>query len=187
VLISECEGQATPSGNVNPVFVHLFEWSWDDIAQECEDFLGPMGYDAVQVSPPMEHRQGPMWWTRYQPVSYKLVSRSGNETQFRSMTQRCKDAGVKIYVDVVSNHMAEGSGTGTAGTAYGNRAVPGLYSQDDFHHDQNDKGSNCVINNYFSQQNVQSCDLSGEDSSSLRQSRLSASLANLLTLSCLHS
>jgi alpha-amylase len=25
--------------------VHLFEWKWLDIAQECEEFLGPKGYD----------------------------------------------------------------------------------------------------------------------------------------------
>ncbi len=24
--------------------VHLFEWKWDDIAAECERFLGPKGY-----------------------------------------------------------------------------------------------------------------------------------------------
>lgn len=29
--------------------VHLFEWKWDDIAKECEQFLGPMGYGGVQV------------------------------------------------------------------------------------------------------------------------------------------
>ena len=34
------------------VFVHLFEWSWEDVAKECENWLGPKGYDAVQVSPP---------------------------------------------------------------------------------------------------------------------------------------
>lgn len=38
-------------------FVHLFEWSWGDIAVECETFLGPKGYKAVQVSPPNEHIQ----------------------------------------------------------------------------------------------------------------------------------
>ena len=37
------------------VFVHLFEWKWNDIADECENVLGPLGYDAVQVSPPQEH------------------------------------------------------------------------------------------------------------------------------------
>lgn len=29
--------------------VHLFEWKFSDIAKECEDFLGPMGYAGVQV------------------------------------------------------------------------------------------------------------------------------------------
>ena len=29
--------------------VHLFEWKWNDVADECERFLGPMGYAGVQV------------------------------------------------------------------------------------------------------------------------------------------
>ena len=29
--------------------VHLFEWRWNDIADECERFLGPEGYRGVQV------------------------------------------------------------------------------------------------------------------------------------------
>lgn len=29
--------------------VHLFEWHWDNIAQECENFLGPKGFGGVQV------------------------------------------------------------------------------------------------------------------------------------------
>ena len=63
------------------VIVHLFEWPWDAVARECEEFLGPKGYCGVQISPPMEHIQGSQWWTRYQPVSYKLESRSGNRGQ----------------------------------------------------------------------------------------------------------
>lgn len=42
--------------NKNPHFVpghdaivHLFEWKWNDIARECEQFLGPIGYGGVQV------------------------------------------------------------------------------------------------------------------------------------------
>nr|BAB32536.1 alpha-amylase [Drosophila melanogaster] len=35
--------------------VHLFEWKWDDIAAECENFLGPNGYAGVQVSPVNEN------------------------------------------------------------------------------------------------------------------------------------
>lgn len=30
--------------------VHLFEWKWNDIARECEEFLGPKSFGGVQVS-----------------------------------------------------------------------------------------------------------------------------------------
>ena len=75
---------ATPT-----TFVHLFEWNWQDVAQECEQYLGPKGYAAVQVSPPNEHITGSQWWTRYQPVSYELQSRGGNRAQFIDMVNRC--------------------------------------------------------------------------------------------------
>ena len=67
------------------MIVHLFEWPWPDIAAECETVLGPRGYCGVQVSPPMEHIQGQPWWARYQPVSYKLESRSGSRAEFQEM------------------------------------------------------------------------------------------------------
>ena len=82
-------------------FVHLFEWRWSDIASECENYLGPQGYAAIQVSPPSEHIQGSAWWTRYQPVSYQLQSRSGDRAAFINMVQRCKAVGVEIYVDEI--------------------------------------------------------------------------------------
>jgi len=57
------------------------------------------------------------WWERYQPISYKLVTRSGNEEQFASMVRRCNNAGVRTYVDVIFNHMAADGGTyGTGGS-----------------------------------------------------------------------
>ena len=37
--------------------VHLFEWSWDAVADECTKVLGPKGFCGVQVSPPNEHIQ----------------------------------------------------------------------------------------------------------------------------------
>src|SRR6476646_7785736 len=78
------------------VFVQLFEWKWNDIAQECESFLGPKGYAAVQISPPEEHlvASGNPWWERYQPVSYRIDSRSGTRAEFASMVSRCKAVGV---------------------------------------------------------------------------------------------
>ena len=121
------------------VVVHLFEWKWTDVAQECETFLGPKGYKAVQVSPPTENAvvEEPMrpWWERYQPASYTLDNRSGNRAAFADMVARCKAAGVDIYVDAILNHMTGAyAGVGTAGTAFGLYDYPGLYSYDDFHH-----------------------------------------------------
>ena len=31
------------------VIVHLFNWKWTDIAEECERYLGPNQYCGVQV------------------------------------------------------------------------------------------------------------------------------------------
>ena len=77
-------------------------------------FLGPHSFGGVQISPPHEHRilydtniQRP-WYEAYQPVSYKLVSRRGNRAEFIDMVQRCNNAGVRIYVDAVVNHMCGG-------------------------------------------------------------------------------
>jgi alpha-amylase len=140
--------QAAPT-----TFVHLFEWSWQDIATECETFLGPKGYAAVQVSPPNEHINVPQWWARYQPVSYQLESRGGNRAQFINMVQRCNAVGVDIYVDAVINHMAAGSGTGTAGNTFGNKNYP-IYSPQDFH-------PTCAISDYGNRYEVQNCELVG--------------------------
>lgn len=125
-------------------FVHLFEWQWDDIATECETFLGPKGFAAIQVSPPQKSIGGSQWWTRYQPVSYAIEGRSGSRAQFSSMVSRCKAVGVDIYVDAVINHMAAHD-----------RSFPEVpYGPNDFH--------NCTDDiNYSDTFSIQNCDLVG--------------------------
>jgi alpha-amylase len=139
------------------VFVHLFEWKWRDIANECEQVLGPAGFTAVQVSPPQEHSITPSrdWSERYQPVSYSIArSRSGTGAEFADMVQRCAAVGVGIYVDAVINHMTNypSPGVGSNGTAYTKYEYPGLYTPSDFH-------TPCVVDNYQSAANVQDCEL----------------------------
>ncbi|XP_076315335.1 alpha-amylase 1-like isoform X2 [Tachypleus tridentatus] len=104
------------AGDRRTVIVHLFEWTWSAVANECEMFLGPAGYAGVQISPPNEHAivMSPYWnvkvkrpwYERYRPVSYQIVTRSGEDDQFADMVHRCNIAGVRIYVDVVLNHMS---------------------------------------------------------------------------------
>src|SRR5215217_5378630 len=112
---------APPAAGPRTVFVHLFEWKWTDIAQECERFLGPKGFAGIQISPPEEHIVAPgnPWWERYQPVSYKLDSRSGTRAELADMVKRCKVVGVDIYADAVINHMSGmDSGTGIDGSSF---------------------------------------------------------------------
>jgi len=94
--------------NESGTIVQLFEWSHEDVEKECV-FLSRKGFDAVQVSPPQESVQGSQWWTRYQPVSYNIVSRSGDQNAFISMVSTCNSLQVKVYVDVVMNHMVSKS------------------------------------------------------------------------------
>jgi len=122
------------------VAVHLFEWKWSDIERECT-WLAQNGFCAVQVSPPSEHRivTNPSypWWQRYQPVSYKMASRSGSEAAFRSMVSACNDLGVYIYIDAIINHMTGGgSGIGSDGSSFDgdSRQYPGVpFGPNDFH------------------------------------------------------
>lgn len=118
-LLRGAKAQYEPHCDNKRVIVQLFEWKWIDIADECERFLGPAGYCAVQVSPPTEHVILPAdsypWWQRYEPVSYALYSRSGTPQEFANMVRRCNAVGVRTYVEAVINNMAK---VGRVGESY---------------------------------------------------------------------
>jgi alpha-amylase len=153
------------------VFVQLFEWKWTDVANECERWLGPHGFAAVQVSPPQEHAEIDSggnhfpWWERYQAVSYTLDSRSGSRAEFADMVSRCRAAGVEIYADVILNHMAAGSGTGSAGTVFTKYSYPGLYAPENFHANPNPSYPEVLcdhtIQDFGDPEQVRTCELSG--------------------------
>lgn len=141
--------------------VHLMEWKWSDIAVECEQFLGPRGYGGVQVSPVFENvivTDRP-WWERYQPMSYKIITRSGDEAAFLDMTTRCNAVGIRIYVDILLNHMAayNDPGVGTAGST-ANFLIPEFpavpYGANDFNED-------CDIYDWNNIYQVRNCRLVG--------------------------
>ncbi|MGC5165727.1 carbohydrate-binding module family 20 domain-containing protein [Luteimicrobium sp. DT211] len=150
--------QATAPGAKNVTAV-LFQWPWTSVARECTDSLGPDGYGYVQVSPPTdEPRLQDQWWTSYQPVSYTLNGKEGTRQQFADMVKTCNDAGVKVIVDTIVNHM---SGTGSIGAGsvggetFSKYDYPGLYSDGDFHSCRHD------IANWGNKTEVQTCELVG--------------------------
>lgn len=155
VLLLCWPARASAQGDV---IVQLFEWRWTDIAEECEQFLGPKGFDAVQISPPNEHIDYHAWWARYQPVSYLLESRSGTRAQLVDMVRRCNAAGVRIYADLVFNHTAvwNGGGVGVAGTpwAYMQHNRYPVYQPRNYH-------PVCPIRDYGNLFQVQNCELLG--------------------------
>lgn len=147
---------ATPRSDVG---VQLFQWTWDAIAAECTEHLGPAGYGWVLTSPPQEHVTGPEWWTAYQPVSHRLESRLGTRDELAAMVETCHAAGVEVWVDAVVNHMSgqDAPGTGWAGSPYSHHDYPGLFGPQDFHrcgltpHDD--------IQDYDDAAQVQTCEL----------------------------
>ncbi len=149
--------RATGHAVAGDTFVQLFSWYWTDVAAECGRSLGPAGYRAALVSPPQEHNiaDGRPWFEVYGPVSYSIDrGKFGTRAEFVDMVQRCRGAGVDIYVDAVINHMAPGSGVGSSGTAFTRYNYQPLYGPADFH-------PACALNNYQSAANVQDCELLG--------------------------
>jgi alpha-amylase len=154
--------EATPGAR--DVIVHLFEWPWSSVANECTNVLGPKGFGGVQVSPPQEHvvlaGRGYPWWQDYQPVSYRLAGRRGDRATFAAMVATCHAAGVKIYADAVVNHMAGGAstGAGSGGSTYSHYAYPSVpYGTGDFHHCG--RNGNDDIVNWQDRWELQNCEL----------------------------
>lgn len=154
---------SAPAYALNPkdTSVQMFRWKWNDIAKECTNWLGPQGYGAVQVSPAHAAANMGFWYDIYQPVDYTLLnSAMGTEAEFQTMVNTCHTAGVRVYADVVVNHMAPGSGTATNGRTWNaNTYSYPFFGVNDFH-------ANCSIQDadYGSpgnQSNVRNCRLVG--------------------------
>ncbi|BBH71570.1 hypothetical protein ACTI_82550 [Actinoplanes sp. OR16] len=160
--------------NDSDVTANLWEWNFDSIAAACTNHLGPAGYGAVQVAPPQDSVSlssssdgAHPWWEVYQPTSYDVAGRLGNLADFTAMTTACHNAGVRVYVDAVINHMAGANNTQTttyggstfSPSGYGYPAVP--YSYGDFHHPNdgycNDEDG--VIDNWNDISEITNCEL----------------------------
>lgn len=180
--------------------VELFEWAWPDVAQECEDFLGPFGYGAVQVSPPSENAfllyttpggvNVRSWYERYEPVSYRIASPSGDLQEFADMVRRCKESHVKVFVDVALNHMTSniGNGCGYDGTEFNSEAFAytGVYSAKDFHSRADCGTASGLVEDYSNVVQVRNCKFRGRADLNHKlesvRSRITAYLKQLLSL-----
>ena len=162
------------------VMANLFEWNWNSVGKECTDVLGPAGYGGVQVAPPQDSLRRTKlddgndsilhpWWEVYQPVDYKLTSRMGSEAEFKAMVKTCRQAGVKVYVDAVINHMTGQGDTSYGGRTYQRYAYSDLgvdhnasYANSDFHKYSGDCTSTTgAIDDFNNLAQVRNCELVG--------------------------
>lgn len=141
--------------------VQMFRWKWNDVAKECTNWLGPQGYGAVQVSPPHASANVGPWWDVYQPVNFaSLNGKMGTEAEFQAMITTCHAAKVRIYADVVVNHMAAGSGTATNGNTFSASTLNyPFFSGNDFHSACDIQGSD--YGSPGNRNNVMNCRLVG--------------------------
>ncbi|NVM78441.1 alpha-amylase [Duganella sp. SG902] len=135
ILAGAATGPAHAAFNPADTSVQMFRWKWNDIAKECTNWLGPQGFGAVQVSPPQASASLGAWWDVYQPVNFvSLKSNMGTEAEFQAMVNTCHAAKVRVYVDVVVNHLAAGAGTATDGSTWNSSSLTYPYfSGSDFH------------------------------------------------------
>lgn len=89
------------------VILHAFDWKYREIAERAER-IASLGYGAVLLSPPLySDERGDAWWQRYQPKDYRVIrSCLGRKSDFEVAIAALHAHGVKAYVDIVFNHMA---------------------------------------------------------------------------------
>ncbi len=91
------------------VSLHAFNWRYADVGAQAQA-IRDRGYDSVLVSPPLKS-EGAAWFARYQPQDYRVIDNPlGNTEDFRAMSAQLTAAGLRLYADVVLNHMANESG-----------------------------------------------------------------------------
>ena len=90
------------------VIMHAFNWKYADVTAKASD-IAAAGYKVVLISPPLKS-SGSEWWARYQPQDYRVIDTPlGNKQTLKTMIDTLSAKGVRVYADVVLNHMANES------------------------------------------------------------------------------
>jgi alpha-amylase len=87
------------------VILHAFNWRYADVEARAAQ-IQQAGYRIVMVAPAYRS-EGAAWWARYQPQDYRVIdSPLGDTLAFQRMVQALQARGIRVYADVLLNHMA---------------------------------------------------------------------------------
>ena len=98
--------QNCADGNI----LQCFNWTLSQIKEELPN-IAAAGFTSVQTSPLQPHDGSNKWYWLYQPTNFTIGNELGSYSDLQSLCTEADKYGVRIIVDVVSNHVA-GSDSG---------------------------------------------------------------------------
>ena len=108
------------------VILHAFNWPYLTVEARAAQ-IQAAGYRAVMVAPAYKS-EGSAWWARYQPQDYRVIHGPlGDTAAFKRMVTALKSRGVRVYADVLLNHMAN-EASQRSDLNYPGSRVLGLYA-----------------------------------------------------------
>ena len=122
--------------------LHCFDWTLNNVKNSLGD-IKAAGYKAIQTSPLQPHinvGSGDWknnWYWAYQPLGFEIAKYGqnsyGSKDELKSLCYAANNMGIKIIVDVVSNHLANTEGDGKIGWAC-KEFEPEIYNNQLVHH-----------------------------------------------------
>ena len=90
--------------------LHCFNWILKDVEENMHK-IKKSGFNAIQIGPIQECKEGNEHWKLYQPLSFTIGNRLGTKEDYIRLCEKAHELDIKVYVDVVLRHMA-GKDTG---------------------------------------------------------------------------
>lgn len=90
--------------------LHLFRWRIADIINVLPK-VQEQGFNAIQISPLQECREGGEWWKLYQNLSYRIGNQLGSAEELHKLCVEAETYGIEIIADVLLHNVASKNGT----------------------------------------------------------------------------
>ena len=100
------------------VILHAWNWSMNEIKDRLPE-IAEAGFTTIQTSPMQPQKDyypGDSWengwWKLYQPLGFSIATRDnalGTRNDLKELCEAADDYGIKVIVDVVTNHLAGGN------------------------------------------------------------------------------